>query len=97
MPRSAGNVHLGIQIVPLPVSFSSMGFSEMLKVDVLDPRPRLNDTYVHGWWKSMTKEPPSNGHAVRLLFDSSVVLTFAPALMVRIPQAFSLKSQELRV
>jgi hypothetical protein len=27
----------------------------------------------------MTREPPSRGHSVRLLFEASVVLTFAPS------------------
>jgi hypothetical protein len=44
MPKSAGRFHLGMQMVPLPVSFRSIGFSEILNVLVFEPNPRLKAT-----------------------------------------------------
>lgn len=77
-PKSAGTCHLGTQTVPLPVSLNSMGDSEMLNVDVLEPSPRFTAKYVHGWWNSMTSEPPSSGHSVRLLLEAVVVSMLPP-------------------
>jgi len=35
--------------VPLPVSLYGIEFKEMLKVEVLVPKPRFNHMYVKGW------------------------------------------------
>ena len=43
---------MGMQIVPLPVSFKGIEVSEMLRAAGMVPRPRLNHTLVKGWWNS---------------------------------------------
>jgi len=69
--------------MPLPVSFKGIEFSDMLKVEVLEPNPRFIHTYVNEWWKWITSEPPIMGHRVRLFADS-VWLTLAPRIIIHI-------------
>ena len=48
MSRSDGRATWGRHKVPLPVSFKGMEFSDMLKVEILEPNPRFIHTYVNG-------------------------------------------------
>ncbi len=65
----AGMTSWGRHRVPFPVSLRGRAVNEMLKFVALVPRPRLINTYVKGWWKSISREPPVIGHRVRLLVE----------------------------